>query len=97
MNRISDDVCARFQAVVAEQLPLVRSERGLAEGQCCEMISGVRWHAWPPGGRSNSATSSPSKAVCFTGACQPQARERRRRVHLLLIPSWQRAAWSTDC
>jgi transposase InsO family protein len=33
MNRISDDVRARFQAVVAEQLALVRSERGLADAQ----------------------------------------------------------------
>ena len=33
MNRISDDVRAVFQAAVAEQLALVRSERGLAGGQ----------------------------------------------------------------
>lgn len=33
MNRISGDVRARFQAVVAEQLAVVRSERGLADGQ----------------------------------------------------------------
>ena len=33
MNRLSDDVRARFQAVVAEQLAVVRSEQGLADGQ----------------------------------------------------------------
>jgi hypothetical protein len=33
MNRISDDLRAHFRAVVAEQLALVKQERGLAAGQ----------------------------------------------------------------
>ena len=39
-------------------------------------MSTARWRAWPSSGRSNSATSSPSKAVSIAGVCGLVQRER---------------------
>ena len=39
-------------------------------------MSTARWRAWPSSGRSNSATSSPAKAVSIAGVCGLVQRER---------------------
>jgi hypothetical protein len=47
----------RLQQLVAEQLAIVAAERGLAIDSATKDHAAARWHAWPSGEFSNSATS----------------------------------------
>jgi hypothetical protein len=80
MPEVDGALRERFRDVLAEQLVIAAVlNGGLPSCAFPRIVSVAPSGVWPSGGLSNSATSSPSKAVGITSGCHVTARDRKAR------------------